>query len=42
MLYDPRWGWHAAVELGATITDAPPSYWRAHSELFRYATHGAR
>ena len=26
MLYDPRWGWHAAVELGATINDGPPSY----------------
>jgi 2,4-dienoyl-CoA reductase-like NADH-dependent reductase (Old Yellow Enzyme family) len=38
VLYDPRWGWHAAAELGATI-DAPPSYWRAvpreHSNLFR-------
>lgn len=46
MLYDPRWGWHAAAELGATIDDAPPSYWRAppheHSGLFRHATHGAR
>jgi 2,4-dienoyl-CoA reductase-like NADH-dependent reductase (Old Yellow Enzyme family) len=38
VLYDPRWGWHAAAELGATI-EAPPSYWRAvpreHSNLFR-------
>jgi len=46
MLYDPRWGWHAAAELGATIDEAPPSYWRAapheHSGLFRHATHGAR
>lgn len=46
MLYEPRWGWHAAAELGATIDDAPPSYWRAvpheHSGLFRHATHGAR
>jgi 2,4-dienoyl-CoA reductase-like NADH-dependent reductase (Old Yellow Enzyme family) len=46
MLYDPRWGWHAAAELGATIDDAPPSYWRAppheHSGLFRQAKHGAR
>jgi NADPH2 dehydrogenase len=46
MLYDPRWGWHAAAELGAAIDDAPPSYWRAppheHSGLFRHATHGAR
>jgi 2,4-dienoyl-CoA reductase-like NADH-dependent reductase (Old Yellow Enzyme family) len=38
VLYDPRWGWHAAAELGAII-EAPPSYWRAapreHSNLFR-------
>jgi 2,4-dienoyl-CoA reductase-like NADH-dependent reductase (Old Yellow Enzyme family) len=38
MLYDPRWGWHAAAELGATI-DVPPSYLRAaphgHGKLFR-------
>jgi NADPH2 dehydrogenase len=28
MLYDPRWPWHAAAQLGATV-DAPPQYWRA-------------
>jgi 2,4-dienoyl-CoA reductase-like NADH-dependent reductase (Old Yellow Enzyme family) len=28
MLYDARWPWHAAAELGAQI-DAPPQYWRA-------------
>jgi len=28
MLYDPRWGWHAAAELGGHVT-APPPYWRA-------------
>ena len=37
MLYDPRWGWHAAAALGARI-DAPPQYWRApphaHKDLF--------
>ena len=37
MLYDPRWGWHAAAELGARV-DAPPQYWRApphaHKDLF--------
>ncbi|TMV66256.1 oxidoreductase, partial [Thioclava sp. BHET1] len=27
MLYDPRWPWHAAAELGATVK-APPQYWR--------------
>jgi 2,4-dienoyl-CoA reductase-like NADH-dependent reductase (Old Yellow Enzyme family) len=36
MLYDPRWGWHAAAALGATV-EAPPQYWRAppreHSAL---------
>ncbi len=29
MLYDPRWGWHAAAELGGEVT-APPQYWRSH------------
>jgi len=33
-LYDPRWAWHAAAELGATAF-APPQYWRA-------APHGAK
>jgi len=28
MLYDPRWPWHAAAELGATA-EAPPQYWRS-------------
>ncbi len=28
MLYDPRWAWHAAAELGGTV-DGPPQYWRA-------------
>jgi 2,4-dienoyl-CoA reductase-like NADH-dependent reductase (Old Yellow Enzyme family) len=27
ILYDPHWPWHAAAELGATVT-APPQYWR--------------
>ena len=27
MLYDPRWPWHAAAQLGATV-DAPPQYLR--------------
>jgi NADPH2 dehydrogenase len=34
MLYDPRWPWHAAAELGAKI-DAPPQYWRS-------APHGVK
>ena len=28
MLYDPRWPWHAAAELGEQV-DAPPQYWRS-------------
>src|SRR6476661_7327625 len=28
MLYDPRWGWHAAAELGGQV-EAPPPYWRS-------------
>ena len=28
ILYDPRWPWHAAAELGAKVA-APPQYWRA-------------
>lgn len=27
MLYDPRWPWHAAAELGGVLS-APPQYWR--------------
>jgi NADPH2 dehydrogenase len=34
MLYDPRWAWHAAAQLGATV-DAPPQYWRS-------APHGVK
>jgi 2,4-dienoyl-CoA reductase-like NADH-dependent reductase (Old Yellow Enzyme family) len=28
MLYDPRWPWRAAAQLGATV-QAPPQYWRS-------------
>jgi len=28
MLFDPRWPWHAAARLGATV-EAPPQYWRS-------------
>jgi 2,4-dienoyl-CoA reductase-like NADH-dependent reductase (Old Yellow Enzyme family) len=35
MLYDPRWPWHAAAELGAQVS-APPQYWRSSTAgLFR-------
>ncbi|CAM2156950.1 NADPH dehydrogenase [Pararobbsia alpina] len=45
MLYDPRWGWHAAAKLGARV-EAAPQYWRApphgHADLFGSIVHGAR
>lgn len=28
ILYDPRWPWHAAAALGATV-QAPPQFWRS-------------
>ena len=35
ILYNPRWPWHAAAELGAQVS-APPQYWRATSaSLFK-------
>ncbi|WP_175425719.1 hypothetical protein [Burkholderia sp. DHOD12] len=38
-------GWHAAAELGASVT-AAPSYWRAapreHPHLFEDTRYGAR
>jgi 2,4-dienoyl-CoA reductase-like NADH-dependent reductase (Old Yellow Enzyme family) len=45
MLYDPRWGWHAAAELGGVV-NAAPQYWRApphgYGNLFANVVHGAR
>ena len=45
MLYDPRWGWHAAAELGGEVY-APPQYWRSQpstqKELFGKTSFGAR
>jgi len=45
MLYDPRWPWHAAAELGGTVV-APPQYQRAlpreHAGLFGAVTSGGR
>lgn len=44
MLYDPRWAWHAAVELGATV-EASPQYWRAAPQghaVFRDTKFGMR
>ena len=28
MLFDPRWPWHAAAQLGAQV-EVPPQYWRS-------------
>ncbi|HUN91778.1 MAG TPA: NADH:flavin oxidoreductase/NADH oxidase [Burkholderiaceae bacterium] len=45
MLYDPRWPWHAAAQLGAQVA-APPQYWRSapreHKDLYRDASFGQR
>jgi 2,4-dienoyl-CoA reductase-like NADH-dependent reductase (Old Yellow Enzyme family) len=45
MLYDARWGWHAAAALGGHVS-APPPYWRAppheHKDLFGVTSFGAR
>jgi 2,4-dienoyl-CoA reductase-like NADH-dependent reductase (Old Yellow Enzyme family) len=34
MLFDPRWPWHAAAELGARV-QAPPQYWRSQPRQFK-------
>jgi 2,4-dienoyl-CoA reductase-like NADH-dependent reductase (Old Yellow Enzyme family) len=45
MLYDPRWPWHAAAELGAQVS-APRQYWRSQprefKDLFDGLTFGQR
>ena len=45
MLYDPRWPWHAAAQLDATV-DAPPQYWRSPpqglSKIFGAVASGQR
>ncbi len=45
MLYDPRWGWHAAAELGGQVS-VPPQYWRSQPStqkaLFGATTFGTR
>ena len=45
MLYDPRWPWHAAAQLGAQVA-APRQYWRSqpreHKDLFANAHYGQR
>ena len=34
MLYNPRWPWDAAAELGARV-DAPPQYWRSQPRTYK-------
>ncbi|MEM5429446.1 NADH:flavin oxidoreductase/NADH oxidase [Cupriavidus oxalaticus] len=45
MLYDPRWPWHAAARLGASV-HAPKQYWRSQprelKDLFAGAAFGQR
>jgi len=45
MLYDPRWPWHAAAQLGGEV-QAPPQYWRSQpatqKALFGATTFGGR
>jgi 2,4-dienoyl-CoA reductase-like NADH-dependent reductase (Old Yellow Enzyme family) len=45
MLYDPRWPWHAAAELGGQV-EAPPQYWRSQPStqkaLFGATSFGTR
>ncbi|NUZ09037.1 NADH:flavin oxidoreductase/NADH oxidase [Piscinibacter koreensis] len=40
MLYDPRWPWHAAAKLGASVA-APPQYWRSQPREFPRLFDGA-
>jgi 2,4-dienoyl-CoA reductase-like NADH-dependent reductase (Old Yellow Enzyme family) len=41
MLYDPRWPWHAAAELGAQVW-APKQYWRCQPAGYEHLFLGAR
>ena len=41
MLFDPRWAWRAAAELGATA-HVPPQYWRAAPAIARGALNVQR
>ncbi|OFA00429.1 NADPH dehydrogenase [Janthinobacterium sp. HH107] len=45
ILFDPRWPWHAAAQLGAQVS-APPQYWRSqpreYKNLFGDTTLGQR
>jgi hypothetical protein len=45
LLWNPRWPWHAAAALGASVAVAQ-QYWRSqpreHPQLFRHWHFGAR
>ena len=45
VLYDPRWPWHAAAKLGASV-GAPKQYWRSQprelKQLFENVAGGQR
>jgi len=41
VLYNPRWGWHAAAALGASV-QAPPQYWRCPPREARDLFTGTR
>ncbi|TFW01939.1 NADH:flavin oxidoreductase/NADH oxidase [Oxalobacteraceae bacterium OM1] len=41
VLYDPRWPWHAAAQLGAQV-DAPKQYWRSQPHQFKDLFRGAK
>ncbi|MDE2604680.1 MAG: NADH:flavin oxidoreductase/NADH oxidase [Burkholderiales bacterium] len=41
MLYNPRWPWHAAAQLGASV-NAPPQYWRCQPPQFKGLFEGWR
>ncbi len=45
LLYNPRWPWHAAAQLGAQVS-VPPQYWRSQPRelkaLFKAASFGQR
>jgi 2,4-dienoyl-CoA reductase-like NADH-dependent reductase (Old Yellow Enzyme family) len=40
MLYDPRWPWHAAAQLGGHVP-APKQYWRSQPREFKDLFEGA-
>ncbi|MCB2030416.1 MAG: oxidoreductase, partial [Rhodoferax sp.] len=45
IIFDARWPWHAAAELGGQVT-APPQYWRSppreHADVFGKTVLGMR